>query len=71
MFKKLNANIWEFRTQYLGMQIRLLAFWDKRAKTNTLVIASNGFIKKTQKTPKHAIEKAEQIRENYFTEKTK
>lgn len=26
LFKKLNANIWEFRTKFLGKQIRLLAF---------------------------------------------
>jgi len=69
LFKKLSENIWEFRTKYLGKQIRLLAFWDKSDKTRTLVLASNGFIKKTQKTPKNEIERAERIREKYFEEK--
>ena len=35
----------------------------------TLVVATHGFIKKTQKTPKSEIEKAEKIREQYFKEK--
>jgi len=26
LLKKLNENIWEFRTKYLGRQIRILAF---------------------------------------------
>lgn len=69
LFKKLNEEIWEFRTKYLGKQIRLLAFWDKNNKENTLVFATNGFIKKTQKTPTHEIEKAERIRKIYFEEK--
>lgn len=30
LFKKLNDNIWEFRTKFLKKKIRLLAFWDKR-----------------------------------------
>lgn len=29
LFKKLQNDIWEFRTKYAGLQIRLLAFWDK------------------------------------------
>jgi len=69
LFKKLNANIWEFRTKYLGNQIRLLAFWDKTNKENSLVLATNGFIKKTQKTPISEIERAERIRKQYFEEK--
>ncbi len=69
LFKKLTDEIWEFRTKYLSMQIRLLAFWDKTDKTNTLVISSNGFIKKTKKTPKEEIKKAEQIRNDYFKQK--
>lgn len=69
LFKKLEGNIWEFRTKYLTRQIRLLAFWDKTEKTDTIVVATHGFIKKTQKTPKSEIEKAEKIREEYFKEK--
>lgn len=71
LFKKLNAGIWEFRTKFLGAQIRLLAFWDKTNKFKTLVLASNGFIKKSQKTPKSEIDRAERIKERYFKEKNK
>lgn len=67
-FKKLNNNIWEFRVRFSHHQIRLLAFWDKRNKINTLVIATNGFIKKTQKTPIKEIEKATQIMKDYLNE---
>ena len=52
-------------------QIRVLAFWDKTDKANTLVIATSGFIKKRQKTPLHEIEKAKQIRMRYFEENDK
>ncbi len=66
LFKKLNNEIWEFRTKYSGQQIRILAFWDKSNKSKTLVLATNGFIKKTSKTPKNEIERAGRIREEYF-----
>ncbi|MCK5369217.1 MAG: type II toxin-antitoxin system RelE/ParE family toxin [Cyclobacteriaceae bacterium] len=69
LFKKLEGNIWEFRTKFLTKQIRLLAFWDKTEKTATIVLATHGFIKKSQKIPKSEIEKAEKIREQYFKEK--
>lgn len=29
LFKKLQDDIWEFRTKFSGLQIRRLAFWDK------------------------------------------
>ena len=29
LFKKLQNDIWELRTKFAGVQIRLLAFWDK------------------------------------------
>lgn len=69
LFKKLNSNIWEFRTKYLGKQLRILAFWDKTDKGSTLVLATNGFIKKSQKTPISEIERAERIRTQYFKNK--
>lgn len=47
LFKKLNRDIWEFRTRYQGTTYRLLAFWDN--ETGNLVIATHGFIKKTQR----------------------
>ena len=38
-------------------------------KINTLVIATHGFIKKTQKTPPKDIAKAEEIKKDYFNSK--
>ncbi len=68
LFKKLeNSDIWEFRTLYNGIQYRLFAFWD--TENETLVIATHGIIKKTQKTPAKEIAKAESIRKEYFKSK--
>lgn len=68
LFKKLDGtDICEFRTLYKGIQYRLLAFWDTDAET--LVIATHGFVKKTQKTPSKEINKAEAIRKLYFNSK--
>lgn len=69
LFKKLDDDIWEFRTKYLSNQYRLFAFWDKENKTETLVIASHGIIKKTSKVDKKEIEKAKQIRLAYIKNK--
>lgn len=70
LFKKLEgSDIWEFRTLYNGIYYRLLAFWDTEA--NSLVLATHGFIKKTNKTPKNEIERAETIRKEYFNNKKK
>ena len=66
LFKKLNDEIWEFRTLYQGSQYRLLAFWDKTDSKNTLVISTNGFIKKQSKVPEKEISKAEKLRQSYF-----
>lgn len=70
LFKKLdNSEIWEFRTLFNGISYRLFAFWD--TEIEALVIATHGIIKKTQKTPKKEIEKAEAIRNEYFNAKNK
>ena len=69
LFKKLQSDIWEFRTRYAGLQIRLLAFWDKTDGQETLVLATHGFIKKVDKVPKNEIERAIRIREKYFDNK--
>jgi len=66
IFKKLDNEIWEFRTEYKKLQHRLLAFWDKLNNRNTLVICTHGFIKKTDKVPKSEIEKARQLMKMYF-----
>ena len=69
LFKKLNNDIWEFRTLYQGLQYRLLAFWDKSSISETLVISTHGFIKKRSKVPESEIQKATLIRIKYFEEK--
>jgi phage-related protein len=69
LFKKLNGDIWEFRTLYNGKKYRILAFWDKDNNKRTLVIATHGFIKKTSKVPQKEINKANQIMKIYFEEK--
>ncbi len=67
-FKKLSgSNIWEFRASYNNISYRLFAFWDTDGKT--LVIATHGIIKKTQKTPTQEIKKAEDIRKEWFKNK--
>ena len=66
LLKKLVDDIWEFRTLYQGSQYRLLAFWDKTDSKNTLVISTNGFIKKQSKVPEKEISKAEKLRQSYF-----
>jgi len=69
LFKKLNDDIWEFRTTYQGLKYRLLAFWDKTPVSETLVISTHGLIKKRSKVPAQEIQKAIQIRTKYFADK--
>lgn len=71
LFKKLQDEIWEFRTKFNKTYFRLFAFWDKTEKTYTVVISTHGLIKKTDKIPKSEIERAEKLREKYFSDKTK
>ena len=69
-FKKLaDTDIWEFRTYFNKRRYRVLAFWDKTQPIETLVIATHGFIEKTQKTPQKEIDKAIAIRNIYFENK--
>lgn len=67
IFKKLTDDIWEFRTHYQGNTYRLLAFWDN--DNGRLVVATHGFIKKTQKTPQGEIKRAHALRIEYFKNK--
>ena len=62
-FKKLQNTdgIWEVRAQHAGKAFRLLGFLDK----GNLVILTNGFIKKTQKTPPQEIDLAEERKKEY------
>lgn len=65
LFKKLeNSEIWEFRTLFNGNCYRLFSFWD--TETGTLIVATHGIVKKTQKTLQKEIAKAEEIRQQYF-----
>jgi hypothetical protein len=71
LFKKLQKDIWEFRTVHAGLQIRLLAFWDKTDNKKTLVIATHGFIKKEDKVSAREVDRAVRLRNNYFKNKQK
>ena len=62
LFKKLQDEIWEFRTLYNKFYYRLFAFWDKSNKEETVVISTHGLIKKTDKIPKGEIEKADIVK---------
>lgn len=70
IFKKLeDTEIWEFRTLFNGTCYRFFDFWD--TELEALVVATHGIVKKTQKTPKKEIKKAEAIRKEYFDDKNK
>ena len=71
LFKKLNENIWEFRTLFKNTAYRIFAFWDKSKKEERIVLATHGIIKKTNKMPAREIEKAENIRKQYLNWKNK
>lgn len=62
--KKLNTDIWEFRTQHKRNQYRLLAFWDKTQKS--LIVVSHGFLKKENKVPKSELSRALRAMNEYF-----
>lgn len=59
--KHLEDGIFELRVKQGSDSSRILYFF----VVNNRVILTNGFIKKTQKTPRSEIEKAKQYREDY------
>ena len=61
------SGLYEIRVKQGSDIFRLFSFFDK----DKLVVLANGFQKKTQKTPKQEIEKAEIIKAEYFAEKIK
>jgi phage-related protein len=69
LLKKLEDDIWEFRTLYNKIAYRLFAFWDETEKS--MIVATHEIIKKTKKTPKKEIEKAKQLRIEYLKSKKK
>ena len=64
LLKKIDRDVWEFRTSFRSNQIRLLAFWDRDRKS--LIICTHGFIKKTQKVPKKELDRARALRKKYL-----
>jgi phage-related protein len=67
-FEKMKGSkdIFEFRVKDSNKFFRLFAFWDRSGDNETLIVCTHGLIKKTNKTPKQDIEKAEMIKEKYF-----
>jgi phage-related protein len=72
-FTKLKESdgIYEFRVDESGKFYRLFAFWDTEFEAETLVVGTHGIAKKTNKTPKEEIKKAERIKREYFEQKNK
>ena len=58
-------DIWEVRVQLGNNTFRLLGFFED----DNLIVLTNGFAKKTQKTPSQEIELAEQRKRDYLSRK--
>ncbi|MBX2973064.1 MAG: type II toxin-antitoxin system RelE/ParE family toxin [Flavobacteriales bacterium] len=65
LMKKLDTEIWEIRAVANGVQYRLLAFWDKARKR--IVVATHGFVKKTDKVPGREIRRAHDLKREYLS----
>ena len=66
-FKKLKNtdDIWEARKRFGSNSYRILFFFDD----NNIVVLTNGFAKKSQKTPKQEIKKAGNYKKDYLRRK--
>jgi phage-related protein len=66
-FKKLESTngIYEVRVITSNKSIRILCFQDE----GTLVVLTNAFVKKTQKTPKNEIKLAENLKNEYLKQR--
>jgi len=62
---KNTSGLYEIRVQVGSNIFRIFCFFD----IDNLVVIGNGFQKKSQKTPKNEIERAEQIRQEYYDSK--
>ena len=63
-FKKLTGtDIWECRIKWKSDIFRIFCFFGK----GNIIVLTHGIRKKTQKTPKKEIEKAEKYREDYLS----
>jgi phage-related protein len=60
-----STGLYEIRVEFGSNIYRVFSFFDK----GQLVILVNGFQKKSQKTPKKEIAKAEKLKKQYFDEK--
>ena len=69
LFKKLEDDIWEFRTLYKKEKIRLFAFRHRVGNIETVIITTHGIIKKTSRVPRKEIQKAKDIRTSYLNSK--
>ena len=59
--------LYEIRVEFGSNIYRVFSFFDR----GQIIILLNGFKKKTQKTPKNEIQKAEKLKKQYFDEKEK
>ena len=62
---KNTSGLYEIRVQVGNNIYRIFCFFDK----DNIVVIGHGFQKKSQKTPKQQIERAEQIRKEYYDSK--
>lgn len=62
---KNTTGLYEIRVQSGNNIFRIFCFFD----SGNLVVIGHGFQKKTQKTPKQQIERAEQIKKEYYDSK--
>jgi phage-related protein len=60
-----SSGLFEIRVESGSNIYRVFSFFDK----GQLIILVNGFQKKSQKTPKKEIEKAEKLKKEYYDEK--
>lgn len=64
---KNSSGLFEIRVEVGNNIFRAFSFFDK----GQIIILINGFQKKSQKTPKKEIEKAEKLKKQYFDEKNR
>ena len=62
--KSLMEKFGEFRTSYNRIAYRLFAFWDE--SENSVVVATHGVIKKSDKIPKKEIGRANKLKIEYL-----
>lgn len=68
-FKKLvnTEEIWECRIQFASNAYRIFCFFEG----DSVVVLTHGFTKKTQKTPRREIDRAEAYRKNHLKRRLK